>query len=190
MFDGHEVQLHLRIRGRVEHSRSSAIRIDGIGAGARRPLLGWEYTVHDDMIHLCDIAFTIVMLHDHAADLEVRGQDHPFEGESVITRKRSVRAVPILRLPFGRLAMAEAAKARKAQSIVNEIGALQFLESDLVDIETSFRASELYVLIVNPPNFCGMPACRVFVPKLATVRVRSRRQVLALEIPELTSEIG
>ena len=47
-------------------------------------------TTHDDVVDLCDIAFTIVVLHDHAADRQVRAQEYALQSESVVARKCSV----------------------------------------------------------------------------------------------------
>src|ERR1019366_3092253 len=83
-----------RIPGDVDLSRSSAIRIDGIGATAGRPFARWRSAIDKDVVHLGQIASAIEMSHGYAAEREGTGsgEDHALEGESVIARKRWVRA--------------------------------------------------------------------------------------------------
>src|SRR5260370_20919639 len=64
VIDHHEVQVHGTLsRAAVDHSRSGAIRVNGIGPGARCPLLCWRDAVEDYVIYLRDIAFAVKVTH-------------------------------------------------------------------------------------------------------------------------------
>jgi hypothetical protein len=64
VIDHHEVQVHGTLTRRaVNHSRSGAIRVDGIGPRAWGPLDRGRDAVEDYVIHLRDIAFTVEVSH-------------------------------------------------------------------------------------------------------------------------------
>jgi len=69
--DYYEVEIHLRICGSVQHCCSGAIWIYGICPCAGLPVLRGREPTYNDVVNLCDVAFSIVMLHDHAADRQV-----------------------------------------------------------------------------------------------------------------------
>src|SRR6266481_10152711 len=60
VIDHHEVQVHGTLtRGAVDHSRSGAIRVDGIGPRAWGPVDQGRDAVEDYVIYLRDIAFAV-----------------------------------------------------------------------------------------------------------------------------------
>src|SRR5271166_429164 len=97
----HEVNVEWRRRTRStgrsagwadDDSRPGAIRIYGVGPGARRPLQRWRIAAVDDVIYLCHVAPAIVVLQDQAANRQVGFENCAFDGESVISYQGSIRA--------------------------------------------------------------------------------------------------
>ena len=80
------------IRRAVDDTGTGAVRIYGVGPGARGPILCWRVSTEDDVIHLSDMSTAIIVLKNQATDRQVRVEDGALDGESVITGQCPVRA--------------------------------------------------------------------------------------------------
>ena len=101
-YDNCQVQWLLTI-GRGGQHGPSAILIDGVSTAAGCPLRSGicRYAVDDDVLHRCHMTATIEMIHCYGAELQFRrprNDEHPLDGPAVIAEKRSVGAVPSIRL--------------------------------------------------------------------------------------------
>src|SRR6266849_616505 len=103
LLDHHDFQIYEDPRSGNDTSCSRAIGVDVIGAGAGGPLDRGRHAIDDDVVHLGEIALSIVVAHDNATNREANagcGEDQAFDSGSVIAMKGSIRAtlVPVVGL--------------------------------------------------------------------------------------------
>ncbi|PYT24459.1 MAG: hypothetical protein DMG57_28500 [Acidobacteria bacterium] len=105
--DHHDGQVYKPTGARNDVGCSGAIGIDVISASAGRPLMGGGKPLKNAMVHLGEIAFSVIVGHDHTTNGEGNAgcrQDQAFDGGSVIAVKGSVRTGSVLRFSSGKRA--------------------------------------------------------------------------------------
>src|SRR5229473_2779325 len=80
LLDHHDFQIYEDPRAGNDTSCSRAIGVDVIGAGAGGPLDRGRHAIDDDVVHLGEIALSIVVGHDNATKGSIRANLVPVVG--------------------------------------------------------------------------------------------------------------